>query len=80
MSVTADENSLDETGELTLEGKEKLKLEIRLLYSEKITRIPNLQESVERFVIDGTMIPQTIIDEREVLKTEYHNLISYLGL
>lgn len=80
LTVINDSSLLDENGDLTTEGNEKLKLEIRLSYSEKISNISNLQESVERFVIDGTPIPQTIIDEREVLKTEYHNLISYLGI
>jgi len=80
LSVTADENSLDENGELTLISKERITNGIRLLYSEKISNIVNLQESIERFVLDNTQIPQLIIDERETLKLEYHNLISYLGL
>lgn len=80
LTVINDSSLLDENGDLTFEGKEKLKTEIRLLYSEKISTIVNLQESIERSVIDGAPIPQAIIDERELLKTEYHNLISYLGL
>ena len=80
LTVTIDENTLDVNGELNTVGKEKINNEIRLLYSEKISNIKNLRESIERFIMDNTPIPQTIIDEREVLKTEYHNLISYLGL
>ena len=50
LKVICDSSSLDESEELTLEGKEKLKLEIRLVYSEKISNIINLQESVERTI------------------------------
>lgn len=80
LTVTNDSTLLDETGELTLEGKENLKSEIRLLYSQKISQVIGMQESVERYVLDGTQIPQEIVDEREALKTEYHNIISYLGI
>ena len=78
-TISVDEN-INEDNTLTTTGIELLNYKIRNLYSEKISTISGLQESVERFALDGTTIPQTIIDERETLKTEYHNLISYLGL
>ncbi len=78
--VTNDQTSLDEDGNLTEFGKTEIKNKIRLIYSEKISNIPNLRESVERYVLGDEVIPQIILDERETLKTEYHNLISYLGL
>jgi hypothetical protein len=37
-----------------------------------------IKEAIERFVMDGTPIPQSIIDEREELKTQYHNTINSL--
>ena len=80
LETISDSENINDDNTLTIVGNEILNIKIRLFYSEKISNIINLKESVERFVIDGTTIPQTIIDERELLKTEYHNLIVYLGL
>jgi nicotinamide riboside kinase len=70
----------DDEGELNSLGKEELKNKIRNLYSNKISNINGMREYVERFIIDSTSLPQNITDERESLKTEYHDLINYLGL
>jgi len=70
----------DDNGELNYLGKEELKNKIRKLYSNKISNIDGMREYVERFIIDSTSLPQNIIDDRESLKTEYHDLINYLGL
>jgi len=80
LNVILDGENINEDNTLTVTGSETLKHKIRVLYSEKISNIFNLRESVERYVLGGELIPQTIMDQRETLKTEYHNLITYLGL
>jgi hypothetical protein len=37
-----------------------------------------MQEAVERFVIDNTPIPQTIINQRDALKTEFFSITNTL--
>lgn len=54
--------------------KNKQLEELSLLYSEKISNIIGIRESIERKAIDGTEIPKQIIDERERLKQEYNTL------
>jgi hypothetical protein len=61
-----------------LEEIEEQKRIIREDYSYRISNIRGIKEAMERFVIDGTPIPQSIIDEREKLKTQYHNTINSL--
>jgi hypothetical protein len=51
---------------------------LRIAYSRRISEIPGMQEAVERFAIDGTLIPQNIVDKREELKTEYHEAINQI--
>jgi hypothetical protein len=51
---------------------------LRITYSRRITEIPGMQEAVERFAIDGTPIPQYIVDKRNELKTEYHESINQI--
>jgi hypothetical protein len=51
---------------------------LRIAYSRRITEIPGMQEALERFAIDGTPIPQDIVDRREELKTEYHESINQI--
>jgi predicted HTH transcriptional regulator len=80
LSVITNENGLDTEGNLNQTGKENLKKEIRHLYSKKISNIIGLQEYLERNTFDSTPIPQEIIESRNVLKLEYHNLINFLGL
>lgn len=46
-------------------------LYIRKEYSHRISSIDGLQEAIERKLIDGTEIPQNLLDERELLKEEY---------
>jgi len=75
-----DDSLLTEDGDLNINGKEVLKNKIRILYSQKISQIEGMQETIERYVLDGTTIPQEMIDKREILKLEYHNIISYLGI
>lgn len=78
-TISVDGN-LNEDETLTINGRDTFKNKIRTLYSQKISQIDGMRESVERYSLDGTPIPQSIIDERETLKTEYHNLVTYLGL
>lgn len=61
-----------------LEAIEEQKKIIREDYSYRISNIIGMKEAIERFVMDGTPIPQSIIDEREILKTQYHNTINSL--
>jgi hypothetical protein len=51
---------------------------LRIAYSRRISEIPGMQEAVERFIIDGTLIPQSIVDRREELKAEYHESINQI--
>jgi len=51
---------------------------LRIAYSRRISEIPGMQEALERFAIDGTPIPQDIVDKREELKTEYHESINQI--
>jgi hypothetical protein len=44
---------------------------IRKEYSERISNIEGLQEAIERKLIDGTDIPQELLDKRVELKNEY---------
>jgi F0F1-type ATP synthase gamma subunit len=60
------------SGELSEEEKESQLLQLNLEYTEKISKL--VSKFVEKNIIDGTPIPQEIIDERERLKLEYNNL------
>jgi hypothetical protein len=60
------------SGELSEEEKENQLLQLNLEYTEKISKL--VSKFVEKNIIDGTPIPQEIIDERERLKLEYNNL------
>lgn len=51
---------------------------LRIAYSRRISEIPGMQEAVERFAIDGTPIPQSIVDKREELKMEYQESINQI--
>ncbi len=60
------------TKEELLKEKENQLLQLNLEYTEKISKL--VSKFVEKNIIDGTPIPQEIIDEREKLKLEYNNL------
>jgi hypothetical protein len=60
------------SGELSEEEKENQLVQLNLEYTEKISKL--VSKFVEKNIIDGTPIPQEIIDERERLKLEYNNL------
>jgi len=47
-------------------------LAIRKEYSYRISSIEGMQEAIERKLIDGTEIPQNLLDERNLIKEEYH--------
>lgn len=50
---------------------EKLK-ELNLIYTDKISNL--VDKYVQKFVFNGTPIPQEVIEERERLKQEYNQL------
>jgi len=52
---------------------------LRRTYSDRISKISGMSEAIERFTFDGTLIPQSIIDERARLKAEYHLAVSDLS-
>ena len=61
-----------------LEAIEEQKNIIRQDYSFRISNINGMKEAMERFAMDGTPIPQSIIDEREILKAQYRSTINSL--
>lgn len=61
-----------------LEIIEENKRTIRENYSIRITNIIGMKEAIERFVIEGTPIPQSIINERELLKQECNRIVDSL--
>jgi len=61
-----------------LEEIEEKKRIIREEYSYRISNINGMKEAMERFAMDGTPIPQSIIDEREILKTQYRSIVNSL--
>lgn len=61
-----------------LEAIEEQKNIIRKDYSFRISNINGMKEAMERFAMDGTPIPQSIIDEREILKSQYRSTINSL--
>ena len=53
------------------EEKQDMIEQLRAEYSVLISNIEGMDEAVQRKLIDGTEIPQEIIDKREILKKEY---------
>ena len=45
---------------------------LRFEYSQRISEIQGMREAIERNIIDGTPIPNEILEQREVLKNEYN--------
>lgn len=78
LELLKDDVNLNEDGFLSTVGNYNFTKEIRKVYSQKISNIVGMQEAVERFVIDGTPIPQSIINQRDVLKTEFFNITNTL--
>jgi hypothetical protein len=68
-------NSVDFTDYITSEEIEDSKIKIRKEYSYRISNIEGFQEALERKILDGTEIPQNILDERESLRIEYRDRI-----
>lgn len=50
--------------------------ELRILYRNKIDDV--VKEAVQRNIIEGTPIPQEVIDERQRLRNEYNTLVNEL--
>lgn len=65
-------NDLSGFEELIID-KEVLITSLKQEYSELISNIEGLKESIERFTFDNTPIPIEIIKKREELKEEYNN-------
>lgn len=78
LDLLKDDTNLNEDGFLSTIGKYKFDKEIRKKYSEKISNIEGMSEAVERFAIDGTPVPQTIINQRDALKTEFFTITNTL--
>ncbi len=55
--------------ELSLEQKQ---INLRSEYSQRISDIVGMKEAIERNMIDGSLIPENILQERLALKDEYH--------
>jgi hypothetical protein len=78
LELLKDDTNLNENGFLSTIGNNAFIQEIRKVYSQKISNIVGMQEAVERFVIDNTPIPQTIINQRDALKTEFFSITNTL--
>jgi len=78
LELLKDDDNLDEDGFLSTIGKYNFNKEIRKVYSNKISNIEGMSEAVERFAIDGTPVPQTIINQRDALKTEFFTITNTL--
>lgn len=52
----------------------------RKKYSTMISNISGMKEAIERFIMDETPIPETIISERERLKTEFHTITDQFNI
>lgn len=78
LELLKDDINLNNDGFLSTTGNENFIKEIRKIYSEKISNIEGMKEAVERFAIDGTPVPQTIIDLRDVIKTEFYTITNTL--
>ena len=61
-------NGVVVSGEITQVDVEALDKE----YTQRISDL--VQKHVQKFIIDGTKIPQEVIDERERLKQEFYEL------
>lgn len=57
--------------EITKSEKERYN-ELDIEYTQRISDL--VTKHVQKFIIDGTKIPQEVIDERERLKQEFYNL------
>lgn len=53
--------------------------DIKQRYSRMITLIPGMREHIERNVIDGTPVPQEILNERARLKAECNREIDEIS-
>ena len=78
LELLKDDTNLNENSFLSTIGNNAFIQEIRKVYSQKISNIVGMQEAVERFVIDNTPIPQTIINQRDALKTEFFSITNTL--
>jgi predicted adenine nucleotide alpha hydrolase (AANH) superfamily ATPase len=78
LELLKDDSNLNEEGFLSTIGNYKLNKEIKSVYSEKISNIVGMREAVEKFVIDGTPIPQIIINQRDTLKAEFYTITNTL--
>jgi hypothetical protein len=78
IELLKDDTNLDEDGFLSTVGNYKFSKEIRSVYSKKISDIDGMREAIERFVIDSTPIPQTILNQRDALKTEFFSITNTL--
>ena len=52
---------------------------LRLEYSQRISDIQGMREAIERNIIDGTNIPNDILEQREVLKNEYNTKVNEIS-
>ena len=52
---------------------------LRFEYSYKISEIIGMREAIERNIIDGTPIPNEILEQRELLKQEYNNKVNEIN-
>lgn len=78
LELLKDDINLNNDGFLSTIGNDRFIEEIRKIYSEKISNIEGMKESVERFAIDGTPVPQIIINLRDSLKTEFYTITNTL--
>lgn len=61
------------TDEEIKEYKQSIYKDLDIIYTKKISEL--VEKYVQKNIIDGTPIPKEIIDEREKLKQEFHNLV-----